>query len=147
MQKKKLDSRIPTLINNSVYQNHRSFFVIVGDAGREQVVTLHYLLSKARVSARPSVLWCYKKELGFSSHRKKRMNQIKKQIARGIRDADEDDPFELFISSTSIRYTYYKVNGRKIFIFRKLKKFWVKPLACVYCRYRMHSFMARILKH
>ncbi|KAJ3081553.1 N-acetyltransferase 10 [Quaeritorhiza haematococci] len=107
-QRKKLDSRIPTLISNGVINNHRSFFVMVGDRGRDQVVTLHFLLSKARVSARPSVLWCYKKELGFSSHRKKRMKQIKSQIARGIREADEDDPFELFVSSTSIRYTYYK---------------------------------------
>jgi N-acetyltransferase 10 len=108
VQKKKLDSRIPTLITNGVQSHHRSFFVIVGDRGRDQVVTLHYLLSKARVAARPSVLWCYKKELGFSSHRKKRMNQIKKEIARGTRQADEDDPFELFVSSTSIRYCYYK---------------------------------------
>jgi N-acetyltransferase 10 len=36
------------------------------------------------------------------------MNQIKKEIARGTRDADEEDPFELFVSSTSIRYAYYK---------------------------------------
>jgi N-acetyltransferase 10 len=108
MQKKKLDSRIPTLINNAVQSHHRSFFVIVGDRGRDQVVTLHYLLSKAQISARPSVLWCYKKDLGFSSHRKKRMNLIKKQVARGIREVDQDDPFELFVSSTSIRYTYYK---------------------------------------
>ncbi|KAJ3035368.1 hypothetical protein HK097_004226, partial [Rhizophlyctis rosea] len=107
-QRKKLDPRIPALIANGVQSHHRSFFVLVGDRGRDQVVTLHFLLSKARVSARPSVLWCYKKELGFSSHRKKRMNQIKKQIARGIRDPDEDDPFELFVSSTNIRYTYYK---------------------------------------
>ena len=34
-----------------------------------QVVILHHVLCKARVKARPSVLWCYKKELGFSSHR------------------------------------------------------------------------------
>ncbi len=89
-QKKKLDSRIPALISNGVINNHRSFFVIVGDRGRDQVVNLHYLLSKQRVAARPSVLWCYSKELNFSSHRKKRMNQVKKEIARGIRDADED---------------------------------------------------------
>ncbi|KAL2917077.1 N-acetyltransferase 10 [Polyrhizophydium stewartii] len=107
-QRKKLDARIPTIVANGVQANHRTFFVVVGDRGRDQVVTLHYLLSKARVSARPSVLWCYKKDLGFSSHRKKRMNQIKKQIARGTRDPDEDDPFELFVSSTSIRYAYYK---------------------------------------
>ena len=31
-----------------------------------QVVILHHMLSKAAVKARPSVLWCYKKELGFS---------------------------------------------------------------------------------
>lgn len=36
------------------------------------------------------------------------MKQIKAQIARGQRDVDEDDPFELFVSSTEIRYTYYK---------------------------------------
>jgi tRNA(Met) C34 N-acetyltransferase TmcA len=40
--------------------------VLVGDKGKEQVVNLHFLLSQARVSARPSVLWCYKKELGFT---------------------------------------------------------------------------------
>ena len=70
-------------------------FVLVGDKGRDQVrardarsrsrvtpaslsprpapapaalqvVILHHILSKASVRARPSVLWCYKKELGFS---------------------------------------------------------------------------------
>ncbi|KAJ3016085.1 N-acetyltransferase 10 [Thoreauomyces humboldtii] len=107
-QRKKLDSRIPTIIQNNVQQNKRTFFVLVGDRGRDQVVTLHFLLAKARVAARPNVLWCYKKELGFSSNRKKRMGQIKRQIARGIKDADEEDPFELFVSSTSIRYAYYK---------------------------------------
>lgn len=33
-----------------------------------QVVILHHMLSKASVRARPSVLWCYKKELGFSRY-------------------------------------------------------------------------------
>jgi hypothetical protein len=42
------------------------------------VVNLHYMLSKTVVKARPSVLWCYKKELYLSSHKKKRMKQIKK---------------------------------------------------------------------
>ena len=107
-QKKKLDSRVPTLIANGVQTGHRSFFVIVGDHGKDQVVTLHYLLAKARVAERPSVLWCYKKDLGFTSHRKKRISHLKKQIAKGVREADQDDPFELFVSSTQIRYTYYK---------------------------------------
>jgi len=64
--KKKIDSRIKTLIENGVTSNHRSLFVIVGDKGRDQVVNLHYMLTKAAVKKRPSVLWCYKKELGFS---------------------------------------------------------------------------------
>jgi len=65
--RKQLDPRIPTLINNNVKENHRSLIVLVGDKGRDQVVNLHFLLSQARVSARPSVLWCYKKELGFTT--------------------------------------------------------------------------------
>ncbi|KNE71131.1 hypothetical protein AMAG_15800 [Allomyces macrogynus ATCC 38327] len=107
-QRKKVDPRIPIMLQNGIAQNHRSMFVIVGDRGREQVVNLHLFLAKARINKRPSVLWCYKKELGFTSHRKKRMRLIKKQIKNGTRDADKDDPFELFISSTDIRYTYYK---------------------------------------
>ena len=107
-QRKKLDSRVPALISNGVHAGNRSLFILVGDKGKDQVVTLHFLLSKVRVAARPSVLWCYKKELGFSSNRKKRMRQIKKQIQRGQKSDDKDDPFELFVSSTNIRYTYYK---------------------------------------
>lgn len=86
-----------------------------------QVVNLHYILSKAVVKTRPSVLWCYKKELGFTryshlvfradaevSHRKKRMKQIQKH-AKVKGDDAEEDPFELFVSATNIRYCYYKV--------------------------------------
>ncbi len=80
------------MVENGVKLHHRSLFVIVGDAAREQVVNLHYMLSKAAVRARPSVLWCYKKELGFTTHRKKRMRAIKKMIARGLLDPDKDDP-------------------------------------------------------
>jgi N-acetyltransferase 10 len=64
--RKKVDSRIRTLVENCVKMRHRSMFVIVGDKGRDQVVHLHYMMSKAVVKSRPSVLWCYKKELHFS---------------------------------------------------------------------------------
>ena len=63
-----------------------SVFVCVGDKGRDQVVILHHMLSKSQVKARPTVLWCYKKELDFSSHRKKRMKQIQKKIKCGKLD-------------------------------------------------------------
>ena len=68
MVRKQLDPRIPALITNGVKANHRSFFVMVGDRGRDQVVNLHFLLSQARVSSRPNVLWCYKKDLGFTTY-------------------------------------------------------------------------------
>ncbi|KAI6044729.1 helicase-domain-containing protein [Pisolithus marmoratus] len=106
--RKQLDPRIPILINNNVKKNHRSFIVLVGDKGRDQIVNLHFLLSQARVSARPSVLWCYKKELGFTTHRKKREAKIKRDVKRGIREPNEQSPFEIFVTVTDIRYTYYK---------------------------------------
>lgn len=108
MVKKKVDSRIRTLIENGVAMHHRSFFVLIGDHARDQIVNLHYILSKSSVKSRPSILWCYKKDLGFTSHRQKRMRKMKKEIARGIRSADEENPFELFVSSNDIRYCYYK---------------------------------------
>ena len=69
---------------------------------------MHFLLSQARVSARPSVLWCYKKELGFTSHRKKREAKIKRDVKSGRREPNEQNPFEIFVTVTDIRYTYYK---------------------------------------
>ncbi|PIK53781.1 hypothetical protein BSL78_09371 [Apostichopus japonicus] len=107
MVRKKIDNRIRVLIENGVVTGHRSFFVVVGDKGRDQVVILHHMLSKAVVKARPSVLWCYKKELGFSSNRKKRMRKIQKKIKSGTLDVSDDDPFELFVAATNIRYCYY----------------------------------------
>lgn len=105
--RKKVDNRIRVQIENGVAQRHRTMFVIVGDQGRDQVVILHHMLSKAAVRARPSVLWCYKHELGFSSNRKKRMRQLQKKIKTGTLNLKQDDPFELFIAATNIRYCYY----------------------------------------
>uniref|UniRef100_W5M4W5 RNA cytidine acetyltransferase n=1 Tax=Lepisosteus oculatus TaxID=7918 RepID=W5M4W5_LEPOC len=107
MFRKKVDNRIRVQIENGVAQHHRTLFVVVGDHGRDQVVILHHMLSKATVKARPSVLWCYKKDLGFSSHRKKRMRQLQKKIKTGTLNLKQDDPFELFVAATNIRYCYY----------------------------------------
>ncbi|XP_077423794.1 RNA cytidine acetyltransferase isoform X2 [Vanacampus margaritifer] len=105
--RKKVDNRIRVQIENGVALQHRTMFVVVGDRGRDQVVILHHMLSKASVRARPSVLWCYKKELGFSSNRKKRMKQLQKKIKTGTLNLNQDDPFELFVAATNIRYCYY----------------------------------------
>uniref|UniRef100_A0A3P9M759 RNA cytidine acetyltransferase n=1 Tax=Oryzias latipes TaxID=8090 RepID=A0A3P9M759_ORYLA len=105
--RKKVDNRIRVQIENGVALQHRTMFVVVGDRGKDQVVILHHMLSKTAVRARPSVLWCYKKDLGFSSNRKKRMRQLQKKIKTGTLNLNQDDPFELFIAATNIRYCYY----------------------------------------
>nr|XP_018910924.1 PREDICTED: RNA cytidine acetyltransferase [Bemisia tabaci] len=105
--RKKIDNRLRVLIENGVATGHRTMFVVVGDKSRDQVVILHHMLSKAAVKARPTVLWCYKKELGFTSHRKKRMKHLQHKIKAGKLNINEDDPFELFVASTTIRYCYY----------------------------------------
>lgn len=95
--------------------------MLVGDKNKahQQIVNLHFLLSQSiaglvnpteqqKKNPRPTVLWCYKKELGFTSNRKKRESHIKRQVKKGQRDVGEMDPFELFVSVTDVRYTYYK---------------------------------------
>jgi len=61
------------------------------------------------------VLWCYKKELGFTSHRKKREAKIKRDVKRGIRDLNEQSPFEIFVTVTDIRYTCV-CNSKYLFV-------------------------------
>ncbi|CAI5439196.1 unnamed protein product [Caenorhabditis angaria] len=106
MMRTKLDGRIRTQIENGVNTSHRSMFAIVGDKARDQVPILYHILSKSTVAARPTVLWCYKKELSFSTHRNKKIKKAKKNttLSGAIQDAD---PFDVFISSTQIRYCYY----------------------------------------
>ncbi|KAL7089897.1 hypothetical protein ACP275_12G005400 [Erythranthe tilingii] len=95
--RKKVDERIRTLIENGVKARHRSIFVIIGDKSRDQIVNLHYMLSKSVVKSRPSVLWCYKDKLELSSHKKKRVKQVKKLLQRGLLDPEKADPFTLRI--------------------------------------------------
>jgi len=116
MVRKKLDERVRTLIERGVVTNQRSLLVLVGDHGKDQVPNLHHILTRTSLKTRPKVLWCYKKELGFSTHRKKRMKKIKRDKARGLAKNKELDPtmdnFELFLSSSDIEWCYYKDSHR-----------------------------------
>lgn len=109
MVKKAIDSRIPALIRNGAQEKKRSFFVVVGDRQKDVIVNLYHILLNVDIKLNKSVLWAYKnKLLGFTSHRKKREKKIRKEVKRGIRDVDTEDPFELFVSTQDIRYVYYK---------------------------------------
>jgi N-acetyltransferase 10 len=116
MVRKRLDERVRTLIERGVVKGERSILVLVGDHGKDQVPNLHQILSKTTIGTRPNVLWCYKKELGFSTHRKKRIKKLKRDKARGLSSTassiDTADNFELFISSTDINWCYYKDSHR-----------------------------------
>lgn len=70
------------------------------------------MLARARVKAQPSVLWCYKKELEFSSNKQKRIKQVKKMESKGNLDKEEINQIELFMSSKDIKYCYYKDSHR-----------------------------------
>nr|XP_027191121.1 RNA cytidine acetyltransferase 1 isoform X2 [Cicer arietinum] len=106
--RKKVDERIRTLIENGVKLRHRSMFVIIGDKSRDQIVNLHYMLSKAQIKSRPNVLWCYKDKLELSSHKQKRAKQIKKMMQRGLWDPEKGDTFSLFVESGGLTYCLYK---------------------------------------
>lgn len=109
MPRKAIDSRIPALIRNGIQEKKRSFIVVVGDRAKDVIVHLHYIMSSVDIKQNKSVLWAYKKDLlGFTSHRKKREAKIRKEVKRGIRDANTEDPFELFVTLNNIRYCYYK---------------------------------------
>ncbi|KAK0183472.1 hypothetical protein PV327_001510 [Microctonus hyperodae] len=112
MVRKKIDDRIRILIENGVVEKHRTMFVVIGEKAKDQVVLLHHILSKAtanEIKKKPStILWCSKKEIGFNNHHnRKRIKLIKNKIKAGKFDANNDDPFELFIVSNNIRYCYY----------------------------------------
>ncbi|OII73629.1 uncharacterized protein cubi_03427 [Cryptosporidium ubiquitum] len=105
--KKLVDSRLKLLLEECREKRVRCMFVIVGDNSRYQICNLYYILSNIH-SKKPSILWCYKKELGFSSHRKVRQKQRNKKAKQGKLDEQLEDPFELFVTNAEIRYCYYK---------------------------------------
>lgn len=41
----------------------------------------------------------------IARHRKKREAKIKREVKRGIREPNEQNPFEIFVTVTDIRYT------------------------------------------
>ncbi|KAL3789126.1 hypothetical protein ACHAWO_012659 [Cyclotella atomus] len=124
MVRKKLDERIRTLLSHTLRTNTRSLLLLVGDHGKDQIPNLYQILHKtadmsksSRISQSQSVLWCYKKELGFSTHRKKRMEKIQRDKKRGLKsgkqlDSESVDNFELFLSHTDITWCYYKDSHR-----------------------------------
>ncbi|KAL2458280.1 hypothetical protein Fot_55757 [Forsythia ovata] len=107
----KVDDRITSLIECGVKARHRSMFMIKGDKSLlRRVVDLHSMLSKASIKSRPTVLWCYKDKLEFSSNEDKRARQFKKRKLEKLLAPDMVDQISLFIDSA--KYCRYKDSAR-----------------------------------
>ncbi|GAW79909.1 histone acetyltransferase [Plasmodium gonderi] len=104
--KKKVDSRIKTLVENNVLLGQRTMFLVIGDQGKNIVVNFYFLLNRLS-SGTHSILWCYKKKLDFSTSKKKRFREMKKKIKKGTFDTTIDNNFDAFLKSANIRFCFY----------------------------------------
>ena len=112
MIRKKIDDKIQILLKNSISKNERSMFLIIGDKGRDQISNLHNFYSQLNPGKKLSILWCYKNELGFSNHARKKMKKIKKQMNKGVFELNDENAFDLFISTADIKFCYYHETQR-----------------------------------
>ena len=107
--RKKVDIRIQRIIENAQKKNERGVFVIIGDRARDVVVNINFLIGKmGGLRKSKKILWCYNKELGFSSQKKKKMKELTASMKAGTYDNLSDNPFDLFITTSDIQYCYYK---------------------------------------
>ena len=112
MIRKKIDDKIQILLKNSISKNERSMFLIIGDKGRDQISNLHNFYSQINPGKKLNILWCYKSELGFSNHARKKMKKIKKQMNKGVFELNDENAFDLFISTADIKFCYYHETQR-----------------------------------
>ena len=113
--RKKINDLIRELFETSRNRHHRSIIVLIGDRAKDQVINLYNLWLTIRNQKnndknlqQPKILWCYKHELGFSSHQKKRKKELTKRMKQGLYESESENPFELFLTNSDIRFCYYK---------------------------------------
>ena len=112
MIRKKIDDKIQILLKNCISRNERAMFLIIGDKGRDQISNLHNFYSKLNPGKKLNILWCYKNELAFSNHARKKMKKIKKQMNKGVFELNDENAFDLFISTADIKFCYYHETQR-----------------------------------
>jgi len=109
MTKKKVDDRVRILIDNIAHQKHRGIVLLVGDRGREQIVNLHSMISRAQHNSKVNVLWCMKAEPDFGTTGKRGMNRkARLEIKGGMSTESTVENFQTWLSQTQIRFCQYK---------------------------------------
>ena len=72
------------------------------------------------------------------SHQKKREAKIKWDVKRGMREPNEQNPFEIFVTMTDIRYTYLHLIAFELTCStdttKNHTKYWVIHMGCVCCK-------------
>eukprot|EP00796_Vickermania_ingenoplastis_P011110 gene11110-7736_t len=107
--KKKVDDRLKTLINDVAEQKHRGLVLLIGDRGKDQVVNLHQMISRANHSAKVDVLWCMREDPDFGSTGKKvQERRARLEVKGGLATEATKEAFQLFLSQTHIRFCKYK---------------------------------------
>ncbi|OHT07157.1 N-acetyltransferase 10 [Tritrichomonas foetus] len=90
------------VLENGVKNNHRSLVVMVGQKCAQQIPTIYNILLKIQQSSTIDLLWCYQKNLEFSTNQKKRMNQLEKLKSKGILIDDTANNLSTFFQSCKI---------------------------------------------
>lgn len=109
VSKKKVDDRLKTLINDVAQSKHRGLVLLVGDRGKDQIVNLHQMISRANHSAKVNVLWCMREDPDFGSTGKKQQERrARLEVKGGLATEATKEAFQLFLAQTNIRFCKYK---------------------------------------
>ena len=107
--KKKVDDRIKFLIEDCAHRKHRSIFLLVGDRGKDQIVNIHAMASRAMHTSKLSLLWCMKAEPDFGSTSRKKQERVARlEVKGGMSTETTKETFQTFLSQTQIRFCQYK---------------------------------------
>ncbi|GBM60357.1 RNA cytidine acetyltransferase [Araneus ventricosus] len=90
-------------------------FFIFGEKARKQVVFLHHLLVKYRISVncqKPSVLWCFKKETEFNIHYLKKRLKLLKKAYGGVNAFCQEYVLDHFLLSSDIQFCHYSESDK-----------------------------------
>ena len=107
--KKKVDDRVKQMIDDAVANKHRGVVLLVGDRGRDQIVNLHTMISRAQHNAKVNMLWCLKSDPEFGSTGKKGLERKGAlEVKGGMATEQSKENFQTWMQQTQIRFCLYK---------------------------------------
>ncbi|KAK7196225.1 GNAT acetyltransferase 2 like protein [Novymonas esmeraldas] len=108
MVKRKVDDRVKALIDDVAHHKHRGLVLLVGDRAKDQVVSLHHMVSRANHDAKVSVLWCMREDVDFGSTGKKQQERrARLEVKGGLSTEASKEAFQTFLAQTNIRFCKY----------------------------------------